>query len=83
MNSNNTPCIDTKISHNERCRKQMKELYYKDIDNSRIIKSLNYYKRKFRDDEKTYSIFNNDKFSNADKLKEIKKYNFLLKLQML
>ncbi len=83
MNSTTKNCIDTKINHNERCRKQMKALYYKDIDNSRITKSLNYYKRKFRGDEKTYTIFNNDKFSNAEKLKEIKKYNFLLKLEML
>jgi len=83
MNSTTTPCIDTKISHNEKCKIKMKELYYKDINNSRINKSLNYYKRKFRGDEKTYTIFNNDKFSNAEKLKEIKKYNFLSKLEML
>lgn len=61
----------------------MKEHYYKDINNSRITKSLNYYKKKFRDDKNANDILYNEKFTNCEKLKEIKIFNFNKKMQML
>lgn len=76
-------CVSNKKSHNEICREKMYNLYHSDIENSRITKNINYYKRKFRDNPDFNKIMLNDNIDNKEKLKKMKMFNYSIKLNNL
>jgi len=73
----------SKISHNEYCRDKMFINYHMDIETSRIITSMKYYKRKFRNNAEFQKICENYDIDDKEKLKQMKVFNYLNKLNNL